>query len=230
MKKICVFFAALGLALGACATPLQTSTSTSSPDNPLSGLGGLLGGGKDSGSNSGSGLGDVLGGVVNGLLGTDKIKPERLVGTWNYSGPAVCFKSENFLQKAGGSAMAATLEGKLEPTYKKLGLNKMVLVVDKDQTFTITSGMIKMSGTISVEGDDVYFNFSALGAIPIGKMKTYMTLGATGKDLSLMFDVTKLVAILKAVGGATNLSTVNTVTGLLDSYDGVCAGFKLKKQ
>lgn len=226
MKKFFVLIAALGMTLSACATPVQTtSTATTSP---LSGLGGLLGGNKDGGS--GSGLGDALGGVLNGLLGTDKIKPESLVGTWNYSGPAVCFKSENFLQKAGGSAAAGVVEGKLEPTYNTLGLNKMVLVVNQDQTFTMTSGLIKMGGTVTVDGEDVYFNFSALGAIPIGKMKTYITLGAGGKTMSLMFDVTKLVAILKAVGGATHISTVNTVTSLLDSYDGICAGFKLKKQ
>ncbi len=228
MKKLCIFVAALGMALSACAAPAQTISSNPATGNPLGGLGNLLGGNKDGGS--GSGLGDVLGGVVNGLLGTDKIKPESLVGTWDYTGPAVCFKSENFLQKAGGSAAAATIEGKLEPTYEKLGLNKMVLVVNQDQTFTMTSGVIKMSGTVTVDGEDVYFNFSALGKIPLGKMKTYMTMGAGGKTLSLMFDVTKLVSILKAVGGATKLSTVNTVTSLLDSYDGVCAGFKLKKQ
>ncbi len=228
MKKILIIVAALGMAMSACAAPGQTMTASTTADSPLSGLGNLLGGNKEGGS--GSGIGDALGGIVNGLLGTDQVKPERLVGRLSYTGPVVCFKSENFLQKAGGSAAAGVIEGKLEPTYKTLGLTKMVLVVNKDQTFTMTSGAIKMGGTVAVDGEDVYFNFSALGKIPIGKMKTYITLGAGGKTMSLMFDVTKLVSILKAVGGATHLSTVNTVTSLLDSYDGVCAGFKLKKQ
>lgn len=226
MKKFLTIAAALSITLSACATPVQTT------DNPLGNLLGGIANNKSGSSDSGngSGVGNILGGLVNGLLGTDKIKPERLVGTWNYSGPAVCFKSENFLQKAGGSAAAGAIEAKMEPTYNKLGLNKMQLVVNEDQTFTMTSGLIKMSGTVTIDGEDVYFNFSALGKIPLGKMKTYITMGATGKEMSLMFDVSKLVNILKAIGGAANLKSVNTVTGILDSYDGVCAGFKLKKQ
>ncbi|MBD5415050.1 MAG: DUF4923 family protein [Bacteroides sp.] len=226
MKQLLTIAAALSISMSACATPAQTT------DNPLGTLlGGIANNKSGSGdSGSGSSVGNLLGGLVNGLLGTDKISPERLVGTWNYSGPAVCFKSENFLQKAGGSAAASAIEAKMEPTYNKLGLNKMQLVVKDDQTFTMTSGLIKMSGNVTIDGEDVYFNFSALGSIPLGKMKTYITMGATGKEMSLMFDVSKLVSILKTIGGATNLKSVNTVTGILDSYDGVCAGFKLKKQ
>ncbi len=156
MKKLLILVATLGMGLSACGTqtmiPAQNQmpaqTSTPATDNPLGGLGSLLGGG-NKGGNSGSDLGNIIGGVVNGLLGTDKISPDRLVGTWNYSGPAVCFKTEDLLKKAGGSAIASTLEGKLEPYYNKFGLNKMVLVVNQDQTFTMTSGALKMSGDIT---------------------------------------------------------------------------------
>lgn len=237
MKKFFILIAALGMSLSACGTqtllpaqnqtPAQTATHT--PDNPLGGLGSLLGGGNKEGG-SGSGLGNILGGVVNGLLGTDKISPDRLVGTWNYSGPAVCFKTEDLLKKAGGSAMASTLESKLEPYYNKFGLNKMVLVVNQDQTFTMTSGALRMSGDITIDGEDVYFNFKALGTISLGKIKTYVNMGVGGKSMSLMFDVSKLMTVLKAIGGMTNLQTLNTVNSLLGSYDGLAAGFKLAKQ
>lgn len=225
MKKLFIMIAALGISLSACATPSQTQTT----DNPLSGLGSLLGGGNKSGG-SGSDLGNILGGVVNGLLGTDKISPDRLVGTWSYTGAAVCFKTEDLLKKAGGSAMAATLEGKLEPYYNKFGLNKMVLVVNQDQTFTMTSGRIKLSGKVTIDGEDVYFNFSALGKVSLGKVKTYITMGATGKSMSLMFDVSKLMKVLNVVAGATNIGALNTVNSLLGNYDGLAAGFKLAKQ
>lgn len=52
---------------------------------------------------SGSGLGDVLGSVIGNVLGTSKITPADLTGTWNYSAPAVAFKSDDLLKKAGGA-------------------------------------------------------------------------------------------------------------------------------
>lgn len=241
MKKILTIAGALCLTLSACAStmPLQSSSATQAPapatstttDSPLGALGGLLGGNKSGSSDNGSGssLGNILGGVVSGLLSNDKISPDRLVGTWNYTGPAVCFKSENFLQKAGGAAMAATIEDKLSGYYDKFGLNKVSLVVDQDQKFTLSLGRIKTYGTVSIDGEDVYFNFSALGTISLGKMKTYITMTGNSQ-MSLMFDVSKLLAIIKTVGSVTNSSAVNTVTTLLNSYEGLCAGFKLQKQ
>ncbi|MDE6365971.1 MAG: DUF4923 family protein, partial [Muribaculaceae bacterium] len=49
-------------------------------------------------------------------------------------------------------------------------------------------------------------------------------------QMSLMFDVTKLISIINAVGSATNSTAVKAASALLNSYDGMCAGFKLRKQ
>lgn len=217
MKKI-ILALALSVSLSACAS------------NPL---GNLLGGGsktEQSASSKGSGLGDILSGVVGGLLSTDKVDVNQMVGTWSYSSPAVCFKSENFLQKAGGAAAAGTIESKLAPYYKTAGLNKMVLTVNEDHTFTMTSGKISAGGTIETDGQgEVYFNFKALGTIPAGKMKAYVTLTA-GKQMSLMFDVTKLMTVVKMVGNVSGSTAIKSVSNILESYDGVCAGFKLTKK
>ncbi len=219
MKKFCYVIAAMGIALGACAS------NTPATDNPL---GKLLGGASQSGSESS--IGGAIGGLIGGLLSTDKVTPEQMVGTWNYESPAVCFKSENFLQKAGGSAVAGTIESKLAPYYKTLGLNKLTLTVKEDNSFAMTSGAIKMSGTIEAKGDgDVYFKFAALGKISLGQMKAYVVKSA-GNKMSLMFDVSKLVNIIKGVGSVTGSSSIKTITTLLDSYDGICAGFKLQKK
>lgn len=219
MKRICYVIATMGIALSACAS---TAPAT---DNPLSKL---LGGARQSGSESS--IGGAIDGLIGGLLSTDKVTPEQMVGTWNYESPAVCFKSENLLQKAGGSAVAGTIEGKLAPYYKTLGLNKLSLTVNADKSFTMTSGAMKMSGTIEADGEgDVYFKFAALGKISLGRVKAYVVKSA-GNKMSLMFDVSKLVNILKSVGSATGNSGIKTITTLLDSYDGICAGFKLQKK
>ncbi len=226
MKKLLLFCTAVAMSVCAAATPLQTTDSPLS--DLLSGLRNSSGSSNSDEDSSGSDLGSMLSGLVGGLLSNDELSAKDFVGTWSYSSPAVCFQSEDFLQKAGGSAAAATIENKIAPYYTRFGLNKLVLTVDEELNFTMQSGKLMATGTISIDGSDVYFNFSALGTISLGQIKTYVT--KSGSTLSIMFDISKLVNVIKAIGSATKSSTINTVTGLLDSYDGICAGFKLQRQ
>lgn len=220
-KTILVLALAIGGALSASAQ---------------SNLGSLLGGLKNLGgsadteqSGSGSSLGNVVSGVLGGLLSTEKVKPESMVGTWKYTSPAVSFKSENFLQKAGGSAMAGVIEGKLEPYYKTAGLTKLELTVEEDKSFSMKTGFITLKGTIEADGDgQLTFHFQA-GKINIGSMTAYVEMTA-GRTMSLMFDVTKLVQVIKAVGSVSGSTAIKGISSLLDSYEGICAGFKLAKQ
>lgn len=228
MKKF-LLVASLSFSLMACAT---TSQSTDSPlGNLLGGLSGASGTQTSSQQSSGSGLGSVLGGIVSGLLSNDKVSAESMVGTWKYASPAVCFQSENLLQKAGGAAMATQLENKLAPYYKTAGITKLVLTIEQDKSFTMQVGKVPLTGTIETDGKgQVYFNFAALNnSVALGKMKAYVNMTA-GTQMSLMFDVSKLVDIVSKVGSVAGNSTINGVTSLLTSYDGVCAGFKLNKQ
>lgn len=226
LKRICTAFT-LALALTSCATAAPTTES------PLGGLlGGALKGSSSTSTDQSSkagGLGSLLGGVISGLISTDDVNPANMVGTWNYSSPAVSFKSENFLQQAGGAAAAGVVEGKLAPYYEKLKLNKMVLTVNEDLSFTMQSGLLRASGTIEkAESGDIIFHFQALKSITIGSMTAYVTM--TGNNsMSLMFDVSKLMTIVKAVSSVSGSTTIKTMTSLLDSYDGICAGFKLTK-
>jgi hypothetical protein len=166
---------------------------------------------------------------LSGLLSTDNVELSSMVGTWKYASPAVCFQSDNFLQKAGGSAVAGTIENKLATYYSTAGLTNLVLTINSDYTFTMTSGKLSSAGTVSKNSDgDIIFSFQALGTISLGSMKTYVTM--SGNQMSLMFDVSKLTTVLKTVGSVSGNSTVTGVTTLLESYDGICAGFKLNKQ
>lgn len=187
--------------------------------------------GADNGSASSNSLDNLVGGLVNNLISTDNIEPASMVGTWQYSSPAVCFKSDNLLQKAGGAAAATTVEGKLATYYQKAGLTGLVLTIKEDMTFTMKASKVTLSGSITKEEStgDIYFQFKAFGKVNIGKMKTYVTM--TGKNtMSIMFDVSKLISIVKAAGSITGNATINSVTKMLESYDGICAGFKLTKQ
>lgn len=194
-------------------------------------LGGLAGGNSSEGSDNNTV--SAITGILGNLLSSDKISVESMVGNWSYTAPAVSFKSENLLMKAGGSAAASTIESKLAPYYKTAGIESLVLTVNSDSTFTMKVKAVTLQGTISQSTGknsqaNFMFNFKALGKIGIGKMDTYVTMTGTG-TMNLMFDVSKLVDILTKVASLSGNSTIQGVTSLLNNYDGVCAGFKLKK-
>ena len=185
----------------------------------------------DSTSTSTSPLGDLLGGVAGALgLGQKDLSIENLTGTWNYSAPAVNFKSDNLLLKAGGAAASARVEDKLLPYYKKSGLTNLVLTIAPDSTFTMKARRITAKGhlTYNLESGAMIFHFQAFKSINLGDMEGYIRLSGNDK-MELTFDVSRLMTLLEKVGNLTGNSSIRAVSGLLNQYDGITAGFDLKK-
>lgn len=182
-----------------------------------------------SGSSSSSGLGGALGNLLEGVFSSSNISVADLAGTWTSSGPAVSFQGDNFLKKAGGVAAAAAIESKLDPYFTQYGLKGAQLTVDNNGKFTLTVKKIKLTGTITETSEKGVFNFNfqAFGAIKIGSMKTYIQKSYNSMDV--MFDATKMMQLMTTLGKITNMSTINAITSILNSYDGLCVGFKMSK-
>lgn len=194
----------------------------------------LKGASSDSTStSSGTSLGDILGSgtvgsLVSNILGSDKITPADIVGTWNYSAPAVSFKSDNLLKKAGGAAAAATVENKLAPYYKTAGFDKMVLTVESDSTFTMKLARGSLSGNLTKSDKDGFmtFHFKAF-KMNIGTMDAAVSKAAN--TLTITFDISKLMTLINTASKLTGNSTISGLNKLLQSYDGMQAGFRLLK-
>lgn len=194
-------------------------------------LNGLGGNKTESGdTKKGSGVGDIISGVAGALgLGNSKAGIDQLAGTWQYTSPAVSFKSDNLLLKAGGAAAATTVEKKLEPYYQKVGLNNLVITIETDSTFTFKVSRATLSGKVNYnEKEKVYeFHFQAFKKVNIGSMAAYIQL--TGDKMELTFDVSKLMTLMQRISSLTNNSTLKGASTLLNQYDGMTAGFDLKR-
>ena len=223
MKKIII--SALALAIAASASAFDpkdllgklkgdTTSTTSSSSSDDTNSGGILG---------------AIGGLIINVTANNKFSVDDIVGTWNYTSPAVSFESDNALMKIGGAGAATAVEEKLSPYYNQLGFNKTVLTVEADHSFTMKLGLLSLKGTIEKDETDngLVFNFSAFGKISLGQVKAHAT--KSGSTLNLTFDATRLIEILTKISSTLNISTLKTVTSLLDNYDGIYMGFKLKK-
>ena len=181
-----------------------------------------------SGSDNGSsGILGAIGSFVNSVTANSNFSVDDLVGTWNYTSPAVTFDSENALKNVGGAAAATAVESKLEPYYTRLGFDKTSLVVDADHNFTLKMGLLTLKGTIEKDDEGMVFSCSAFGKVSLGQVRANAT--KSGSTLNLTFDATKMVQLLTKVSSVLNSTALNTLTTLLNSYDGIYMGFKLKK-
>lgn len=173
---------------------------------------------------------DIIGSVVNGVLSNSNITIKDIVGTWNYVEPAVEFKSDNLLQKAGGAAAAKTITNKIKPFFDKANMDRLVFTVAEDGTFKLGVGGVSASGTIekSTDGGCFIFNFKAGGKVNLGKINAYMSKNVSGQ-LTLTFDASKIISLVNTIAKISSNSTVQTVSSLLNSYDGLTVGFLMKK-
>lgn len=193
-----------------------------------SALGSSSGANNESSSSSSSSSSSTLGNILGNIFASDKVELSQLVGTWKYSGPAVGFQSDDVLKKIGGSAASAAIEKELETYYNKLGLNNLILTIDENANFTLKAKLITFKGVVEKGENGMFiFNIKAFGSVNLGRLEVYTTL--SGKTLSLTCDAEKFVALAKKIMSITNNSTLQSVISLLESYDGVTVGFKLRK-
>ena len=170
--------------------------------------------------------------LIGGILGTNTaVTLESVVGTWSYDSPAVTFKSDNLLKKAGGAAAATAVEKKLEPYYKTAGLDKMEVTFSPDSTFTMKLGRMSLGGTVEPAAKDsdatMTLCFKLGGKVPMGSMDAYIK--RNGKNsIDLTFDVSKLIWIIDKVAAVSGSASAQAMSKILSSYEGITAGFTLR--
>jgi len=168
--------------------------------------------------------------IVNSIISTDKVEVSALKGTWKSSGPAIVFKSENLLQKAGGTAAQATIESKLNKYYQKVHLEDFTMTFDANGNFTMTlKNGRKVTGTVTkgTTAGTMIFNFGSLKSSKLKQVTAYVQ---KGTQLSITFDISKLNTLLSTISKYSGSSTLSSATSLLNSYKGIYAGFKFDKK
>lgn len=204
-------------------TTTSKATTTDNENNGGSTLGSVLGGvlGAATGSSNGSGLLSAL----TTIFDNSKVATaDKLVGTWEYTEPAVVFESNNALKNLGGKAGAA-IEKKLQSQLAKFGIKKgkMKMTFDKDGNFTQTIGTQKFTGTYTTSGKNVVLTYAS------GLKQLVGTTQLDGNSLLIVMEAGKLLKYAGTIGKLTGNSTVSTLGSLLGGYDGMEVGMRLQK-
>ncbi|MBQ8652564.1 MAG: DUF4923 family protein [Alistipes sp.] len=174
---------------------------------------------------AGSAVTEIADKVTNGAL-----SDAALNGSWSYKQPAVKFQSDNILSSLGGSAMESSVTTRLEKAYSFIGIKEGAasFTFNEDKTFTAKLGLAKnLSGTyeFDTESHKITLHFSSGLLKNLGTMSGYAYI--SGKELKLVFPVTKLVNMIRTLG--SKISYLKTITTLLENYENVYLGFGFAK-
>ena len=173
-------------------------------------------------------LSNILDKISNTVsLITGKSTATDITGTWVLKGSAVEFESDNILMSAGGAAASTTIESKFDEQLAKIGLKAgaVSFTFKSDKTFTI-NGKKTLQGTYEYGSSNNRIVFS-FGNSNLAKVNAKIT--ASTSSLKILFNADKLLGIVTFMANTLNNPTLNTVSELAKSYDGMMVGFCLSK-
>lgn len=211
----------------AATTTSNAATSTSTTSNAGSAVAGILGAVLGGNSNSSSSAGSsIINGILNNVIGSGTFSKQDLCAhTWKYSKPGCAFTSENLLAKAGGEIAANKVEEKLGEYYSKFGFSgsNTYFTFNTDGTFTSKIDGKSWQGNYTFDEKTHAIQMKGL----LLSMSGYAT--KTTNGISLLFDQTKLLNLIKTMGALKGSSTLSAIGTIANNYDGMRVGFEMSK-
>ena len=191
---------------------------------------GTQGTGLLSGANAGTtgGAASALGSVLTNLLGgSSAVTASDLQGTWTYRKADCVFETQNLLLKAGGEMAATKIESQLESQLGRVGITPGAcsFTFNSDGTYVATIGQYNLTGNYTLNTKSNTLTMTYLAGI--GRISPKVV--KTGASISLLFEGDKLLSMVQKVGKLTSNSTVNSLSSLINSYDGMLVGMQLSK-
>lgn len=209
------------------ATTSNATTSTSATSNAGSAVAGILGAVLGGNSNSSSSAGSsIINGILNNVIGSGPFSKQDLCAhTWKYSKPGCAFTSENLLAKAGGEIAANKVEEKLGEYYSKFGFSgsNTYFSFKTDGTFAAKIDGKSWQGNYTFDEKTHAIQMKGL----LLSMSGYAT--KTTNGISLLFDQTKLLNLIKTMGALKGSSTLSAIGTIANNYDGMRVGFEMTK-
>lgn len=214
LKKMTMFACMALVSLSSCGFSAPNVATGNNTQNSAS-----------EGAQIGSG---ILGSLLGNILGSgNTVKQADLIGAWNYVGSDCKFESENLLKQAGGEIAAKTLKGKMDDMFEKVGIKAGAFgyTFNEDGSYSMNLGGRSISGTYTL--DEANGKLTLVGMLGLTKMDA--TVVKSNNQISILYDASKLMQVVTAIGSQSGNATIKTVSTLLDSYEGVKVGFALSK-
>lgn len=164
--------------------------------------------------------------LLEDILGSSTLSAADLNGKWKYSSVACVFKSENLLEKAGGSLASSTVESKLNESIKKLGFTgkEFSITFKNDKTFSISIKGKEIGGKYTLNLKEKKITLSYLN-----KFDFTANIAKNGKNISILYDADKFFEFVTSIASTSSNASIASLSKMLKKYDGLMIGMKLQK-
>lgn len=174
---------------------------------------------------------DNLKNIVENVVTQLDVLPENITGTWEFTGSAVKFTSDNMLMNAASELASSQVEQKLDEYLQKIGLKEGAFsyVFKQDSTFTTTFNKAAFPGryTFSPEADTIELDYGRSGKLKGITLKTQVTVGP--QTMELLFNADKIIDFIGKISSSAGDSGLGVLSSLVSQYDGMKIGFELKR-
>ncbi len=187
-------------------------------------LNGVLDGVLGSSSNSSS-TGDLISSLTSVFSNKKQATADNIIGTWNYTEPAIVFTSDNLLAKATSKIAANKVEKKLQEQLSKYGIKPGLfsMTFNEDGTFSETINGKTAKGKWTIKDSKLQLTIGGVKALSV-------TTQIDGKNIQFVTDATKLLNLFKSFGAKSSNANLKTVTSLMKNVKGMQAGITLHRQ
>ena len=173
-----------------------------------------------------------LGQEVSKHILSDSLSQKDLIGTWTFEGTAVRLETDDILKKAAGEIAASKAEEKLDEYCRKYGLTAKVgtFTFKEDGTFESTTGKTTQKGTYTLKGDKLTLKYGNGKHIKnIGSLTATVKRESSG-EISLLWDASRMIDVFTSLTAKTSNASLQSISTLLQGYDGLKVGIRLKKK
>ncbi len=173
-----------------------------------------------------------LGQEVGKHILSDSLSQKDLIGTWTFEGTAVRLETDDILKKAAGEIAASKAEEKLDEYCRKYGLTAKAgaFTFKEDGTFESTTGKTTQKGTYTLKGDKLTLKYGNGKHIKnIGSLTATVKRESSG-EISLLWDASRMIDVFTSLTAKTSNATLQSISTLLQGYDGLKVGIRLKKK
>ena len=160
-----------------------------------------------------------------------KYSENAMQGRWVYAAPAMKMESAegDALSGLAGVALERTAAKKMTKVYEKVGLKPGVgiLTLMEDGKYEATTGERTIKGTYTFDAKQHLTTFAfdtKIKKVQPVEGKVYVK----GDELTLVFPVTRLVEMVKAIGD--RIPQLAGLSQLFEKYENIYIGFKFQKQ
>jgi hypothetical protein len=164
--------------------------------------------------------------ILEDILGSSTLSAADLNGEWKYNSVACVFKSENLLEKAGGSLASSTVESKINESIKKLGFTgkEFSITFKADKTFIISIKGKEIGGKYTLNLKEKKITLSYLN-----KFDFTANIAKNGKNISILYDADKFFEFVTSITSTSSNASIASLSKMLKKYDGLMIGMKLQK-